>query len=160
MNSIVFIGHFFGGSFGCPGDPGQTYPYYALASDIAEAEASRGVTRLVAFSSKHAAETWGVYQAKKRASEVASTGRGKSERDRKVELGRLVRAAVERKMGNTAHSFRWNDHPRTSGTKNQMGEPQASSPSGGVEVIADGRSFRVWICSSGLASHVLELAPA
>lgn len=157
MNPLVFIGHFFGGSFGYPGDPAQTYPYYALSSDIAAAEASRGVTRLVAFPSKHAAETWGAYLVKKRANEVASAGRVKSDRDRKLELGRLVRAAVERKIGGSIQTFRWHDPPRPTSSED-ANDKTAGAHSGGVEAIADGRSFRVWICSSGLASHVVELA--
>lgn len=152
MNKIVFIGNFAGGSFGQAGDPFRTYPYFALSCDIEAFAASRDAIPMIAFNSKRDAEFRLASLSQGAADEAASALQARSDRQHRLVMGRNIRAAIEQYVGAPVRQLRWNDHP--------AGEtPTRREPAGGCDAVADGRSFRVWIGSTGQAVRILEQTP-
>ena len=152
MNKIVFIGNFAGGSFGQSGDPFRTYPYFALSSDIEAFTASRDATPLIAFNSKLAAEERLATLSRGAADEAASAQQVRLDRQHRLVMGKNIRTAIEQYLGAPVSQLRWNDHP--------IGEtPTRREPAGGCDAVADGRTFRVWIGSTGQAVRILEQSP-
>ncbi len=160
MDKVVFIGNFTGGSFGRAGDPSRTYAYFALTSDIDAETASRGTAHLIAFRDKGEAEGRLVGLKLKSTEEVVSAAHLRETRQNKLTLGRHIRAAIEGHIGEVVRTLRWGDQVRP--PKTMCKETAAllkSAPAGGWDAVADGRSYRVWLTASGLASRVVEMAP-
>ncbi len=149
MNKIVFIGNFAGGSFGQAGDPFLTYPYYALSSDLEAFAASRDARPMVAFNSKLAAELRLATLSQGAADEAASAHKARSDRQHRLVLGRNLRTALERHLGVPVRQLRWSDHPPEAA-------PTRREPAGGIDAVADGRTFRVWIGAAGQAARIVE----
>jgi hypothetical protein len=152
MNKIVFIGNFAGGSFGQAGDPFRTYPYFALSSDIEAFAKSRDAIPMIAFNSKLDAESRLASLSQGAADEAASALKARSDRQHRLVMGRNIRAAIELYLGTPVRQLRWTDHPPEEALSRR-------EPAGGCDAIADGRSFRVWIGSTGQAVRILEQAP-
>ena len=149
MNKIVFIGHFAGGSFGQAGDPFQTYSYFALSSDLEAYASSRDAVSMIAFNSRRDAEKRLENLSQVAADEAASTHQTRTDRQHRLVMGRNIRVAIERFIGAPVRQLRWND---------SLSSRVASGkePAGGCDAVADGRSFRVWIGSTGQAIRIVE----
>ncbi|QEL17453.1 hypothetical protein [Limnoglobus roseus] len=159
MNKIIFIGNFTGGSFGLPGDPSKTFPYYALQSDIDTESQSHECSRLVAFRIKQDAQARLDSLKQRAADEIATATNVRSVRQVKLALGRNIRAAIEHHTGQAVHTLRWSEASRPVATlSKKLAALLRGCPAGGCDAVADGKSFRVWIGSSGLAVHIVELS--
>ncbi len=145
MNKIVFIGHFSGDSFGNAGDPFQTYPYYALASDMEAFASTREGSQLIAFNNKFDAEKRLESLARSAADETATAWEQRSSRQTRLIRGRSIRAAIQNFTGEAVRQLRWSER----------NSPEAK---GGCEAVADGRKFHVWINSTGQLMRITELS--
>jgi hypothetical protein len=152
MNKVVFIGNFAGGSFGSPGDPCRTYPFYALSSDMEAFTTTREASQLIAFNSKLDAERRLASLTNEAAEEAASARQVRSDRQFRLGMGRNIRAAIEGHTGEPVRQLRWTDRPRTGVEPARRGMPE-----GGCDAVADGRTFRVWIGPAGQALKIVEL---
>lgn len=151
MIKIVFIGNFAGGSFGCPGDPFRTFPFYALSCDLEAFESAREGAPMIAFNSKLDAERRLASLTQVAADEAASARQVRTDRQSRLGTGRNIRAAIERHTGGPVRQLRWTDRPQTA-------ESSRSVPPGGYDAVADGRTFRVWIGSTGQTVRIVEMA--
>jgi hypothetical protein len=162
MNKVLFIGNFAGGSFGCPGDPCRTFPYYALKDDVEAFEATRESAQLIAFDNKADAEHRLAMLARTVADQATNDRQARSDRQFRHTVGRSIRTAIEFHIGATIRSFRWTEQLRT--VESMTRESAAllrHCPAGGYDAQADGRIYRVWIGPNGQAQRIVELsAPA
>lgn len=142
MNKVVFIGNFSGDSFGCGGDPFRTCPFYALSEDMEAFATGRDGVPLIAFDSKAEAERRLANLARTAVEEAATARQVRTDRQHRLALGQNLRAAIERHTGQTVRSLRWHEEPR---------------PTGGLDAVADGRTFRVWLGGNGQTIKIVEL---
>lgn len=154
MNKVVFIGNFAGGSFGSPGDPCRTYPFYALSSDMEAFTTTREASQLIAFNSKLDAERRLASLTNVAAEEAASARQVRTDRQARLGMGRNIRAAIERHTGEPVRQLRWTDRPRAAAP---AAPTRRGMPEGGCDAVADGRTFRVWIGPAGQTIQIVEL---
>jgi hypothetical protein len=158
MNKVLFIGNFAGGSFGCPGDPCRTFPYYALTDDVEAFEATRESAQLIAFDNKADAERRLAMLARTVADQATNDRQARSDRQYRHAVGRSIRTAIELYTGAPIRTFRWTDQLRPVALlAKESAALLRNCPSGGYDALADGRTYRIWIGASGQARQIVEL---